>query len=69
MNRDELRNNWEHTLVGEAHTYTLQAGAHLVRIDLNKDPNVELLVPVEELRGVLDEYEAMIGPLTLPEKP
>lgn len=58
----ELRENWEHSLVGEANVYTIQAGADLVRIARRQteanNVRTELMVPAEELRGVLQEYDA-----------
>ena len=55
---DDLQNNWEHALVGREFTYTLQAGSNLVRIGKRSASASEgILVPVEELRGMLAEYD------------
>jgi hypothetical protein len=68
MPAEELRANWEHVLVGEQHTYTLQAGSQHVHIERRpvaaRSGVAEAptdLVPIEELRGVLEEWEATVG--------
>ena len=57
-----LKDNWQHQLVGEHHVFSIQAGSDQIAIskrNAKADEPPLLIVPINDLRDILLVYEGL----------